>query len=382
MQLLPYSQPSMNEAEVEAVREVLLSGWLTGGPAVAAFEKAMAAYTGAAEAVAVSSGTAALHAALFALGIGTGDEVIVPALTFVATANAALYLGARPVIADVDPETLCIDPSAAEALVTDRTRAIVGMDYAGQPCDWDALNEIATRKGLHLVADACHALGGEYDTRKVGTLATLNAFSLHPVKPITAGEGGVVTTDDAALAERMRRFRNHGLNVEYAQREKFGSWYYEMTDLGFNYRMSDIHCAIGLTQLNKLPDWVKRRGELAARYDAAFAGMNSVAPLVLRKGRKHAYHLYVVQFDLEAIGRDRQWLFEAYRREGINVQVHYIPLNYHPYYREKLGVGPGQCPVAERAYDRILSLPLFPDMTDSDVDRVVSVSHGHLGGTA
>ncbi len=367
--LLPYGRQSVDEDDVQAVARVLRSDWLTTGPMVEEFERAFAAFTGTAHAVAVSNGTAALHAAMAALGIGPGDEVIVPAITFVATANAVVYQGGTPVFADIDPGTLLIDPEAVRRLITPRTRAIAAVDYAGQPCDYAALRAIAREHNLALVADACHALGGADHGHPVGTLADLSTFSLHPVKPIATGEGGMIVTDRADLAARLRVFRNHGITTDHRQREKQGAFFYEMTELGYNYRLSDIHCALGLSQLRKLPAWVRRRQEIAASYDRAFASQPAIQPLVTRSGVSHGYHLYVVRL---APHLDRAAIFQALRAESIGTNVHYLPVYLHPFYREKLGLSAGLCPQAEAAYARILTLPLFPTMTDTDVQDVIA----------
>lgn len=365
---LPYGRHSVDADDIAAVVEVLESDWLTTGPMVPRFERDFAASTGAREAVAVSSGTAALHAAVDAIRLEPDDEVIVPSLTFAATANCVVFCGGIPVFADVDPDTLLVDPASVEERVTPRTRAIIAVDFAGQPCDYDALQEIADRHGLALVADACHSLGGSLDGRSVGTLARLSCFSLHPVKHVTTGEGGIVTTDDELLARRMRVFRNHGITTDHRERASRDDWRYEMVRLGFNYRLTDFQCALGSSQLRKLPAWVERRRALATRYDAAFAQVGGVAPLAVRPGAGHAYHLYVVR--LFAV--DRGAVFHALRAEGIGVNVHYMPVHLHPFYRERFGTGPGLCPTAERVYEQILSLPMFPDMTDDDVDDVVA----------
>lgn len=370
--LLPYGRQSIDTSDIEAVVEVLQSDWLTTGPMVDAFEEAFAQVAGTAHAVAVANGTAALHAAVAALDIGEGDEVVVTPMTFAASANAVLYQGGTPVFADVDPDTLLLSPEAVEAKITDRTRAIVAVDYAGQPCDYDALQTLADRHGLALLDDACHALGGHYRGRPVGSLADLSTFSLHPVKPLTTGEGGVITTDDADLARAMRVFRNHGITTDHRQRAEQGGFFYEMVGLGYNYRLTDLQCALGISQLKRLPAWVEQRQAIAAAYDRAFEAIDEVAPLAVRPDIGHAYHLYVVRFDLATLGTDRATLFEALRAEGIGVNVHYIPVHLHPYYREHLGTKPGQCPVTEAAYERILTLPLFPDMTDEDVQDVAS----------
>ena len=362
---LPYGRQQIEEDDIAAVVKVLRSDWLTTGPAIDAFEVAVARYVGAEHGVAVSSGTAALHAAMYGLGLGPGDEVIVPPMTFAATANAAVFVGATPVFADVDADTLLIDPAEVGRKITSRTKAIVAVDYAGQPCDYEALRPIAAKHGIALIADGCHALGARADNRCVGSLADMTAFSFHPVKHITTGEGGMVTTDDAGFAQRMRTFRNHGITTDHRQRTERGMWFYEMADLGFNYRISDFQCALGHSQLNKLDVWISRRQEIARRYDAAFAG-TSISGLKTREGISHAYHLYVIR-----VPRNRQEVFVRLRDAGIGANVHYIPVHLHPFYGERFGYGPGLCPVAEAAYQQILSLPMYPAMTDDDVDYTV-----------
>jgi len=361
---LPYGRQNIDDDDIAAVVGALRSDWLTTGPAVERFEADICAFAGARHGVAVSSGTAALHAAMHALKIGRGDEVIVPSMTFAATANCVLYQGGAPVFADVEPETLLIDPQAAEAAITPRTRAIIGVDYAGQPCDWDALRAIAGKHGLALVADACHALGAEYKGRKVGTLADISVFSFHPVKHITTGEGGMCVTDDENLANEMRVFRNHGITSTAGQREKAGSWFYEMADLGYNYRLTDLQCALGSSQLKKLPAWLAKRNDLAQAYDAAFTGTD-IRPLTKKPDRFHAYHLYVVR----VTGRDEA--FKRLRQSGIGVNVHYVPVHLHPYYRERSGLKVATFPVAEAAYGEILTLPLWPGMDATDVEGIV-----------
>ena len=367
---LPYGHQMVDEADIRAVEEVLRSDWLTTGPMIECFEEAVARRVGAAYGVAVSSGTAALHSAMFALGVGPGDEVIVPPMTFAATANCVLYQGGRPVFADIDAKTLLMDPNRVEDAVTSRTRAVIAVDYAGQPCEWDSLRTIADRYGLALVADSCHALGAALNGRKVGTLADITCFSFHPVKHITTGEGGMAVTSDLALADRMRTFRSHGISSSASQREKAGQWFYEMTDLGFNYRMTDFQCALGLSQLDKLEGGLARRRELASIYGAFFADAGNRAegmPLVIRPGVEHAWHLYVIRHPR------RDAMFRTLRARNIGVNVHYVPVHLHPYYREKFGTGYGLCPQAEAAYAEILTLPLWPGMMDADVERVVSL---------
>ena len=361
---LPYGRQIIDDDDIAAVVETLRSAWLTTGPAVERFEADICAFTGARHGVAVSNGTAALHAALHALGIGPGDEVIVPPMTFAATANCVLYQGGYPVFADVEPDTLIIAPRAVDAAITPRTKAVIGVDYAGQPCDWESLRFIADTRGLALVADACHALGAEYKGRKVGTLADISVLSFHPVKHITTGEGGMCLTDDPALAQRMRIFRNHGITTTASQREKTGGWFYEMVELGYNYRITDIQCALGASQLKKLPVWLAQRNEIAQAYDAAFAGTD-IRPLAKKTDCFHAYHLYVVRVP------ERDAAFKRLREHGIGANLHYVPVHLHPYYREKLGTKAGMLPTAEAAYREVLTLPLWPGMEAADVERVV-----------
>ena len=375
--LLPYGRHEIDDDDVAAVARALRSDWLTGGPTVDEFESALARAVGAADAVAVSSGTAALHAAMFAIGIGPGDEVIVPPITFAATANAVVYQGGTPVFADVDADTLLIDPRAAAAAVTPRTRAIVAVDYAGQPADYDALRAVigdraASERPIVLMADACHAIGARDEHgRRVGSIADLSAFSFHPVKHVATAEGGAVTTDLAAYGARMRSFRNHGISVDHRQRSEQGSWIYEIVELGYNYRLSDVQCALGISQLSKLEARIARRQAIAREYDRAFAAIPQVRPVATRRGVSHAYHLYVVRFDTARLACERATIFAALRHEGIGVNVHYIPAHLHPFYRNRFGFGPGLCPVAEAAYESMVTLPLFAGMTARDVQDVI-----------
>ncbi len=364
---IPYGRQSIDESDIQAVVDVLKSDWLTTGPAVEAFENAVGDFVGAKEAVAVSSGTAALHAAMYAIGIGPGDEVIVPPMTFAATANAVVFQQGKPVFSDVDSNSLLIDPALIEKKITPQTKAIIAVDYAGQPCDYDLLRKIADHYNLTLVADACHSLGAEYKGRRAGTLADLNIFSFHPVKHITTGEGGMVTTDNHEFAKRMRIFRNHCIDVDHMQRAEKGTWFYEMVDLGYNYRITDFQCALGVSQLKKLPAWIKRRQEIALRYDLELSKFPAVMPLSVATHVCHAYHLYVIRLQTH-----RSELFAAFRNAGINVNIHYIPVHLHPYYRKHFKTSKGLCPNAERAYNEIISLPMFPGMQDEDIMHVVS----------
>jgi perosamine synthetase len=369
--MIPYGRQCIDEEDIQAVVNVLRSDWLTTGPLIEAFEEAFARRVGARHAVAVSSGTAALHAAMHALGIVQGDEVIVPAITFAASANCVVYQGGTPVFADVDPETLLIDPASVESRLSSKTKAIIAVDFAGQPCDYDALKDIAERHNLVLVADACHALGGRYKDKPVGTLAALNAFSFHPVKHITTGEGGMVTTDDPIMAERMLLFRNHGITTDHRQRAQQGSWFYEMVELGYNYRITDFQCALGMSQLKKLSKWVEQRREIARRYNNAFFNIPFVKPLGVNGDVFHAYHLYVIRLILDGTDLSQEEIFHTLRESGIGANVHYLPVHLHPYYRNKFMTTAGQCPVAEDAYTKIISLPIFQGLSFDKVDYVI-----------
>lgn len=369
--MLPYGRQSLGEDDIQAVVGALRSGWLTTGPKVPEFEEAFATAVGARFAVAVSSGTAALHAAAFAAGIGPADEVITTPMTFAATANCVRYQGGMVVFADVHKDTLNLDPAKVEALVTPKTKAIITVDFAGQPSDMDDLNALASRHGLTVIEDAAHALGATCRGRRVGALADLTTFSLHPVKHITTGEGGMVTTDDPDMAARLRMFRTHGITTEFRQRETEGSWFYEMTELGYNYRLTDFQSALGLSQLSKLEEWVARRRAIAARYTAAFAALPEIETPAVLQDREPAWHLYVIRLNLDRLRVGRSELFRALRAENIGVNVHYIPVPWHPYY-QSLGYKKGEWPVAEGAYERMISLPIFPGMTDRDVEDVIA----------
>lgn len=371
-QPIPYGKQWLDEADIQAVVDVLRSDWLTTGPKVAEFEHAFAQAVHAEHAVAVSNGTAALHCAMRAIGIGPGDEVIVPAMTFTATANCVVYRGGTPVFSDVLPSTLLIDPKDVEAKLTPRTAAVIAVDYAGHPCNYDTLREITDRQGIRLIADACHSLGASYRGRSVGSLADLSVFSFHPVKHVTTGEGGMIACDNEVLEDKMRIFRNHGITSDRRQREEKGTWLYEMIDLGWNYRITDFQCALGISQLRKLSTWAARRREIASRYDEALAEVPGVTPLQVDDDVTHSYHLYVIRVQPND-QRDRSSMFNALRKRGILVNVHYIPVHLHPYYERNFGTGKGMCPVAEKAYEQILSLPIFPRMTDEDVERVIRV---------
>ncbi len=368
---LPYGRQSVDEADIAAVVEVLRSDWLTTGPKVSEFEEAFAARVGAADAVSFSSGTAALHAAAFAAGLKSGEEAITTPMTFAATANCVLYQGATPVFADVRRDTLNLDPEQIEKRISSQTKAILPVDYAGHPAELGPILEIARRHGLIVIEDACHALGAEYGGRRVGSIADMTVFSFHPVKHITTGEGGMVATNNPRLAETLRRFRNHGISSDARQRQSTGQWHYEMVLLGFNYRLPDIVCALGIQQLKRLDANLARRREIAARYSAAFRKTSGVIPPAVRPEVNPAWHLYAIRLDLEKLTADRAQIFRALRAENIGVNVHYIPVHLHPYYRERFGYKGGEFPVAEDGYARLISLPMFHGMNDRDVEDVI-----------
>jgi len=369
--LLPYGRQSVDEADIQAVIEVLRSDWLTTGPKVAEFEEAFAARVGAAHALTFSSGTAALHAAAFAAGLKPGDEAITTPLTFAATANCVLYQGATPIFADVCRDTLNLDPEQIASKISPRTRALLPVDYAGHPADLTPILEIAQRHGVAVIEDACHALGAEYEGKRVGSIADMTVFSFHPVKHITTGEGGMVATSNAQLAETLRRFRNHGISSEARQRQSAGQWHYEMVLLGFNYRLPDFACVLGLQQLKRLDANLARRREIAARYTAAFNQIPGVTSPEVRPGANPAWHLYPIRLDLEKLTTDRAQIFRALRAENIGVNVHYIPVHMHPYYRGQFGYEGGEYPVAEHAYEQLISLPMFHAMSEQDVEDVI-----------
>jgi perosamine synthetase len=377
---LPYSRQSIDERDAREVLRTLRSDWITQGPAIDEFEARFARRVGARHAVAVSSGTAALHAACFAAGLGPGDEAVVPPITFVATANAVLYQGATPVFCDVDPETATMDPDALEERISRKTKAVLPVDFAGHPCDLRPILSLARRHDLVVIEDAAHAFGAEYRGKPVGSIADMTIFSFHPVKHLTTGEGGMITTDRDDLARRLRRFRSHGITKVAGEMEHHeGPWYYEMHDLGFNYRITDFQCALGSSQLRKADGFVRKRRALAALYDRALAGLGAVATPPVRPWAKHSYHLYPIRLRLDRISRTRRQVFESLRAQGLGVQVHYVPVHLQPYYRKRFGTGKGLCPAAEAFYESEISLPLFPRMTPSDVRRVEGALREAIG---
>ena len=370
--LLPYGRQSLDEEDIQAAVDVLKSDWLTTGPKVGEFEERFAAWVVAKYGVSFSSGTAALHAAAFAAGLKSGDEAITTPMTFCATANCVLYQGATPVFADVSADTLNLDPREVSKKISSRAKAVIAVDYAGHPADLIALRDLTAQHGLVLIEDACHALGAEHLGKRVGGLADMTVFSFHPVKHLTTGEGGMVTTNDPKLAEILRRFRNHGISSEARERQASGQWFYEMVLLGFNYRLTDIACALGISQLKKLEANLARRRAIAARYTRAFCELPGVVVPVVRDTVVPAWHLYPIRLKLEALSAGRAEVFRALRAENLGVNVHYIPVHQHPYYLERFGYKGGEYPVAEDAYERLISLPMFHAMTDQDTEDVVA----------
>lgn len=366
--MLPYGRQSISEEDIAAVVEVLRGDWLTTGPAVAAFEQAVGQLAGGHRAVSATSGTAALHMAYAASGIGTGDEVVTTPMTFVATASGASVLGARVVFADIDEETGLIDPEAVADAVTDRTRIIAAVDYAGQPADYDALQAIADRVGAKTLDDAAHSIGGTYGGRPVGDLADLTTFSFFPTKNMTTGEGGALVAKDPSVAQRAHEFHFIGL-VRDADRFRLqgeGPWHQEVHEFGLNYRLTDLASALGLAQLKRLESFKRRRAEITARYNEALASLESVRVPTQRDDVDPVWHLY----PLRVLDGRRRDVFERMRADGIGVQVNYMPVYWHPVYADA-GYRRGMCPRAETFYEQELSLPIFPDLTDDQVDTVI-----------
>ena len=379
--MLPYGRQSISDDDIRAVVDVLRSDWLTTGPKVAEFEEKFADYVGAKFAVSFSSGTAALHGAVFAAGLQSGDEAIISPMTFAATANCVLYTGAHPVFVDVCHDTLNIDPVQIAERIGPRTRAILPVDYAGHPADLDAILQLADRHGLTVVEDASHALGAEYQTRRVGSVAHLTTFSFHPVKHVATGEGGMVTTDLPDFAQKLRLFRNHGLSRDARERHQSADWHYDMTLLGFNYRLTDIACALGLQQLRRIDQNLERRRYIAQAYNSAFRHLDELLLPAVRSDVVPAWHLYPVRLNFDRLRTGRAEVFRALRAENIGVNIHYIPVHLHSYYRDRFGYCSGDYPVAERAYEHIISLPMFHSMSDGDIaDVIVAVTKvvGHF----
>jgi dTDP-4-amino-4,6-dideoxygalactose transaminase len=368
---LPFSQPDLGDAEIDEVVDTLRSGWLTNGPKCRAFEAAFRDQTGASQAVALSSCTAGLHLALLAAGIGRGDEVITTPLTFAATVTMVLHAGATPVLADISADDYNIDPAEVERRITSRTKAIIPVHYAGQPCRMDQLLELARKHNLRVIEDAAHALGASYQGRPVGALGDASVFSFYPIKPITTGQGGMLTTNDEELAERVRLLSLHGLSKDAWNRySEKGSWAYQVLAPGFNYVMTDIQAAIGLRQMDRLQQMQSRRAQLAAYYDKLLSGLPEVMRPAVREDIEHCWHLYAVRVDVP--GMTRAQVIDELTARGIGTSVHFIPIHYHPYFEQQLGLRKGDYPVTEHVFDGLISLPIYSRMTEADVDRVVN----------
>jgi perosamine synthetase len=364
---IPYGRQSINEQDIEAVVNVLKSDYLTTGPKIAEFERKVADYTGAKYAVAIANGTAALHAACYAAGIGEGDEVITTPITFAASSNCVLYCGGTPVFADINPETYNISSVDIERKITSKTKAIIAVHFTGQPCEMDQIYEIADKHNLIVIEDGAHALGAVYKGKRVGTLSDMTTFSFHPVKHITTGEGGMILTDNPKLYERLKLFRTHGITREENLLTKNdGPWYYEQRDLGFNYRITDIQCALGTSQMDRLPGFLEKRKKIAEQYNEAFAGNNQIQLPYQKEGCDNAWHLYVIRVK----NGNRKEVFEKLRAAGIGVNVHYIPVYQHPYYRSH-GYAQVVCPNAEEYYKECISLPMYPDLKEEEQEYVI-----------
>lgn len=369
---LAYGRQSIDDKDIEAVVELLKGDFLTTGPTVSEFENKVAEFVGAKYGVAVSNGTAALHMACNAAGIGPGDEVLVPAITFAASSNCVLYCGGTPVFVDIDPKTYNIDINKIEEKITEKTKAIIPVDFSGQAVDMDKILEVAEKYNLLVIEDSAHALGSEYKNRKVGTKAHMTEFSFHPVKPVTTAEGGIIVTDDEKLYEKMMLFRSHGItrNKELMD-EDHGPWYYEQVDLGYNYRLTDLQCALGISQMDKLDSFIARRREIVSKYNEAFSELEEINTPFEEEFSNSGWHIYVITLNLDKLAVGRKEVFEALQKENIGVNVHYLPVYLHPYYKS-LGYEKGLCPVAEDIYNRMITLPLFPAMTENDVQDVIT----------
>lgn len=368
---IPYAHQSIDKKDIEEVVKVLKGDWLTQGPKIEQFEKAVAKYCGAKYAVAVSSGTSALHSAYLAAGLKSGDEVITTPLTFAATSNMAVQCGATPVFVDIQKDTLNINPEEIEKKITARTKAIATVDFAGLPCDYSKILKIAKKHNLLVIEDACHALGAEYEGKKVGSFSDMTVLSFHPAKNITTGEGGMVLTNNEDFYNKLKIIRNHGS----VKKPENGKWYYEIENPYFNYRITDIQCALGLSQLKKISGFIKRRKEIAGKYNKAFRGVKEIIVPGETDYAKSALHIYPVQF----VGIDRRSMFEELQNAGIGVQVHYMPLHLHPFYKNTFGYKKGDFPNAEKYYEGATTLPLFPGMTDKDIKYVTGCVIGLIG---
>lgn len=371
MEVIPYSRQLICEDDIASVADVLRTDWLTCGPKLEEFENAFADYTDAKYAVAFANGTAALHALYLAAGIKAGDEVIVPTITFAATANAAIMCGAKPKFVDIDPRYGLIDPDSVERAISKRTKAVIAVHYAGHPADIDTLKKIGNRRGLVYLEDACHAFGSLYKSKKIGSQSRC-AFSLHPVKPITSAEGGVVTTDSKAIAAKLKTLRHHGIDKSEKLSKRFGEWFYQIRELGFNYRMSELHAALGLSQLKKADEFKALRRKLVSRYVEAFKDIDEIQPVTEPLWGESTYHLFAILVKPHKNGMTRRKLFDALLKKNIRCQVHYIPLHYQPYYQKLLKVKRGDFPNAELFYSCQLSLPLYAGLSEREQDYIIA----------
>lgn len=371
--MLPYGHQWIDEEDIKAVSEVLHSDWITQGPKVAEFEKEFARYIGARYTVAVNSGTAALHTACFAANIEKDDEVITTPITFVASANCVIYQRGTPVFADIDADTLNIDPEEIEKKITKKTKALIPVDFTGLPVDLKEIQKIAQENNLVIIEDASHALGATYKGSKIGSISDMTIFSFHPVKHITTGEGGMITTNNKEYYERLKLFRTHGITKDKDKLLKYdGPWYYEMQELGYNYRLTDFQCALGLSQLKKIDRIIQRRREIVKKYNCEFKDMPEIKiPEINLATSNPAWHIYIIQLDLKRLKIGRREIFETLRTENIGVNVHYIPIHLQPYYQKRFGYRLGDFPKAENYYSRSITLPIFPKMSDKDVDDVI-----------
>ena len=371
-QFLPFNQPDIGEEEIDEVVKTLRSGWITTGPRTKEFERRFAAYVNSRHAIAVNSCTGGLHVALAAAGIGPGDEVVVPTMTFCATANVVVHLGATPIIVDVEPDTLNIDPQCLDAAITRRTKAVIPVHLYGHPCEMDRINDITEAHDVLVIEDAAHAVAAEWRGRRIGSFSLATAFSFYATKNLTTAEGGMITTDDDDYAERMRILSLHGISRDAWKRYSAeGSWYYEVSVPGFKYNLTDLQAALGLHQLSRLEDMTCRRAKLAGQYRAGLSGLPEVELPIVRPGIRHAWHLYPIRLRPELLTIDRARFIEQLKSEGIGTSVHFIPLHRHPYYRDRFHFQPSYFPVADAAYERLISLPLYPRMTDSDVSDAI-----------
>ena len=369
---LPYGKQNLDNKEIEEVIDTLKSDWITTGPKMKLFEDKFKKYIGSEFAVAVNSGTAALHVSTSSINIQPGDEVITTPLTFVASANCVVYRGGTPVLADIKKNTYNIDPSEIKKKITSRTKAIIPVHFAGQPCDMDEICEIAEENDLYVIEDAAHAIDAEYKGRKIGNISDLTIFSFHPVKNITTAEGGMVTTNDSELNEKLLMFRTHGITKDAIKRfGKSGDFYYDMQYLGFRYNLSELHSALGVQQLDKLESFQKRRREVVKIYNKELGQIEEITIPYVKNDVKHSWHLYVIQLNLEKLSVDRDQIFKALRAENIGVNVHYIPVHYHSFYQNKFGLKQGMLPNVEWLYPRLITIPLFSKISDEDVYDVI-----------